>query len=327
MKPGTRLRRWAGYLCSRRTMDQLIDPVIADLQHECQEASARGSMLRKHLASFRGYVAFWIVLTLHVPRTWLKEAIHGLIAADRSMLVRALVPAALTMTVVTAILVAPPVQGMARSGVVGAWLLALLVPQSLPFSIPLTILTGVVCGLRGQVPTRPLRRVVLIIGLAGTLASVGTIVWVIPATNQAFRVTIAGRPVALGPAETPPRSLRDQALALKSEGREEKAGRLLFTYHARWAIPGAALVFALFGLGVTTLRLRRTATAAIAVVACAVYVSYFFEMAQVRLTEFSDERISFALAWLPNLLMTVTSVAFLSVREHPHLPSDTSPSD
>src|SRR5882672_10028107 len=103
MKPGTRLRRWAGYLCSRRTMDQLIDPVIADLQHECQEASASGPMLRKHMASVRGYVAFWIVVTLHVPRTWLKEATYGLLAADRSMLVRAFVPAALTMTVVTAI--------------------------------------------------------------------------------------------------------------------------------------------------------------------------------------------------------------------------------
>jgi len=168
--------------------------------------------------------------------------------------------------------------------------------------------------------------IVLIIGLAGTLASVGTIVWVIPASDQAFQVTIAervGRPVAFRPAETPPRSLHDEALALKSEGREDKAGRLLFSYHARWAILGAALVFALFGLGVTTLRLRGAATAAIAIIACAVYVSYFFEMAQVRPTGFSDERISFALAWLPNLLMTVTSVAFLSVREPRHLPSDT----
>jgi lipopolysaccharide export LptBFGC system permease protein LptF len=113
----------------------------------------------------------------------------------------------------------------------------------------------------------------------------------------------------------PPRSLRDQALALKSEGRKEKAGRLLFSYHARWAIPGAALVFALFGLGIATLRLRRAATVAIAVVACAVYVGYFFELSQVRLPAFSDERLSFALAWLPNLLVAITSIAFLSARD------------
>ena len=322
MKPGARLRRWAGYLCSRRTMERLIDPVIADLQHEYEEANASGRILHAHLARLRGYVAFWRVLALHVPSVWLEGTIRTLITADSSTLRRALLPAAMTMVFVTAILIAPPVQGMAQRGVVGAWLLALLVPQSLPFSIPLTILTGVVCGLRGRVQTRPLRRVVVIIGLAGTLASVGTIVWVIPASNQAFRVTIAGGPVARGPAEMPPRSLRDQALVLKSEGREEKAGSLLFSYHARWAIPGAALVFALFGLGVATLRLRRAATAAIAIIACAVYVSYFFEMAQVSLSVFSDERISFALAWLPNLLMTVTSIAFLSARDDRRVRAD-----
>jgi len=303
-------------------MERLIDPVIADLQHEYDEANASGRILHGKLARLRGYVVFWRVLALHVPSVWLEETIRTLIAVDLSTLRLALLPAAMTMVVVTGILIAPPVQGMAQRGVVGAWLLALLVPQSLPFSIPLTILTGVVCGLRGRAQTRPLRRVVLIIGLAGTLASVGIIVWVIPATNQAFRVTIAGRSIARGPAEMPPHSLRDQALAMKSEGREEKAGSLLFSYHARWAITGAALVFALFGLGIATLRLRRAATAAIALVACAVYVSYFFEMAQVRLSVFSDERISFALAWLPNLLMAVTSIAFLSARDDRCVPAD-----
>ncbi len=160
MKPGARLRRWADYLCSRRIMEQLIDPVIADLQHEYEEANASGRLLQGKMARLRGYLAFWKVLALHVPSVWLEGTIRTLIAEDWSPLRRALLPAAMTMVVVTAVLIAPPVQGMAQRGVVGAWLLALLVPQSLPFSIPLTILTGVVCGLRGRVQTRPLRRVV-----------------------------------------------------------------------------------------------------------------------------------------------------------------------
>jgi hypothetical protein len=50
-------------------------------------------------------------------------------------------------------------------------------------------------------------------------------------------------------------------------------------------------------------------------VACAVYVGYFFELSQVRVPAFSDERLSFALAWLPNLLVAITSIAFLSARD------------
>jgi hypothetical protein len=138
MKPGARLRRWAGYLCSRRTMERLIDPVIADLQHEYEQANASGRILHAHTARLRGYVVFWRVLALHVRTVWLEGTIRTLIAADWSTLRRALLPAAVTMVIVTAILIAPPIQGMAQRGVVGAWLLALLIPQSLPFSIPLT---------------------------------------------------------------------------------------------------------------------------------------------------------------------------------------------
>jgi hypothetical protein len=62
---------------------------------------------------------------------------------------------------------------------------------------------------------------------------------------------------------------------------------------------------------------------AISASACVIYVGYLFELAQVRLSIFSDERLSFALAWLPNLLMTLTGVGFLSVRDDRQFRSDT----
>lgn len=320
MRSGSRLRRWAGYLCSQRTMEQLIDPVIADLQHECAEADASGHTSNKYVALLRGYVAFWILLTLHVPQVWLIGRIQAFTAGDRPTLRPSLLAAALTTALVTASLVATPARQITRHGVDGAWLLVLLIPQSLPFSIPLTIYSGVVSGLKGRSLTTRLRTIVLIIGLTGTLASVGTMLWLIPASNQAFRVAIAGFPIAPGSAEVNPRSLRNEALVLKTKGRDEEAGHLLFAYHSRWAIAGAALVFALFGLAVATLRLRGAATTAMAVVGCVLYVSYFPEVAHARFAPLSNEPISLALAWLPNLLMTVTSIAFMSVRNEPTRP-------
>ena len=121
MRSGSRLRRWAGYLCSQRTMEQLIDPVIADLQHECAEADASGHTSNKYVALLRGYVAFWILLTLHVPQVWLIGRIQAFTAGDRPTLRPSLLAAALTTALVTASLVATPARQITRHGVDGAW--------------------------------------------------------------------------------------------------------------------------------------------------------------------------------------------------------------
>lgn len=45
------------------------------------------------------------------------------------------------------------------------------------------------------------------------------------------------------------------------------------------------------------------------------YLAYFFELAFVPQSVFSDERLAFGLVWLPNILMIVTSLAFMSARD------------
>jgi hypothetical protein len=253
MSPGACLRRWANRMCSPRTTERLIDPVIADLQHEYEQANGAGPTWRGRVALVRGYLAFWRVLALHVPCLWLNRMVRELAIGERPALVRAVVAAAVTMALVTALLVAPPAQAMARSDKLPVWLLVLLLPQSVPFSLPLTLLTSVVCGWTGRTITPQIRRFVITLGLAGSLVSFGTIVWVVPKANQAWRTIIAHRVVLRGLAETPPLTLRDRALALRSEGRDEEAGEWLFSYHARWALAGAAGVFAVFGLAITGL--------------------------------------------------------------------------
>jgi hypothetical protein len=99
---------------------------------------------------------------------------------------------------------------------------------------------------------------------------------------------------------------------------------LLFSYHSRWAVVGAALVFALFGLGVTALRAGRAATAGIGTFGCIVYITYFFQLSNVRSSVFSDERVALGLAWLPNILLILTSVAFLSASPRARLPDQLS---
>ena len=306
MKPGTRLRSFANRVCSRCTMERVIDPLIADLQCEDEQASRSGRRWVRRWLLVQGYLAFWRVLALHVPVAWTRLVMREW-AASNPWVGRALGSAAITMIILTALFIAPSLQGLSRYDHT-AWLLFLLLPQSLPLSIPLCLLVGVVYGLRDRPVTIPLRHAILVIGLVASLASFGTIAWLGPAADRAFLATIArGHAVEMSSG-----SLREHALATKQAGRLNQAGGLLFTYHSRWALVGAAVAFALFGLGVTALRARRAATAGIAALGCVVYVTYFFELSYVRSSVFSDERVAVVLAWLPNAWLTLTSVIFLS---------------
>jgi len=313
MSAGTHLRRWASRVCSARTMECLIDPVIADLQHEHEHANGCGQTWHRCVALLRGYFAFWRVLALHVPRLWLNRMVQ-LALAERRAIGRALFAAAVTMTLVTASLLAAPAHAMARRDSLALWLLVLLLPQSVPFSLPLGLSMGVVYGLRGRTATFQIRRLVIALGLGGSLVSASTMVWVVPEANQAYRTIIAGHVILRGPAEMPLLALRGQALALRSHRRDKQAGQLFLSYHARWALAGAALVFAVFGLGIAALRRGRIATIAIGAAMSVIYVSYFAQLGELELSILSNEPLSFALVWLPNVLITLTSVACLSVR-------------
>jgi lipopolysaccharide export LptBFGC system permease protein LptF len=318
MKPGIRLRSWASRWCSQRTMDRLIDPVVADLQHEYANAIHQRWVRRWIL--MRGYLAVWNAMTLHAPVAHTRRVLRGWVSTENWAIGRALGSAATTMVVLTVLLVAGVAQDAVRQDIRITWMLLLLLPQSFPLTLPVCLLVAVLCGLRGRTSTTAVRRSVLIVGLVGSLASFGSIEWLAPSANQAFRETIAQRHVVRGMNESPPDSIRVQALASKNAGRPDRAGVLLFAYHTRWALVGATLVFALFGLGVAALRAGRAATAGICVLASLVYISYFFELSSVSPSVFSDERVAVALAWLPNAMMILASLVFLSAGDETGLP-------
>ena len=320
MRPGTRLRSFASRVWSRSTMDLLIDPVIGDMQREHEQAIRAGRLWRSRWILVTGYLAFSKVVALHVP-IWARRTIRGWAASETGTIGGALGAAAVAMIALTALFIAPP---LLRDRVPfdgwTAWLILLLLPQSLPLTLPIVLLVGVLCGLRNRTVTSRIRRAILAIGLTGSLASFGTIFWLMPAANQAFRVTIAGREIPRGPSEMTPRLQREQALALNAWGLPKQAGRLLVEFHLRAALGGAALVFALFGLGVAALRVSRAATAGIAIFFCVLYIHYLDDLSNVSGAVFSDERVAILAAWLPNVLLMLATAAFLSSRHDPHLP-------
>jgi len=65
--PGTRLRAVAARLFAANTMDYLIDPAIADMQAEYEDASRRGLTWRKRWICLRGHLAFFKMIVAHAP--------------------------------------------------------------------------------------------------------------------------------------------------------------------------------------------------------------------------------------------------------------------
>jgi putative ABC transport system permease protein len=63
--PGTRLRALAARLCAATTMERLIDPAIADLQAEYEEASRTRPGWRRRWIWMRGHIAFFTMIVVH----------------------------------------------------------------------------------------------------------------------------------------------------------------------------------------------------------------------------------------------------------------------
>jgi hypothetical protein len=308
MKPGTRLRSLASRICSAETMARVIDPVIGDVQREHDPGTGASGTWARRWVLVQGYLAFWKVVALWLPVMWITRVARD---PSASPLVRAVAAAALTLVVTTALLVAAPLQRDVMRHEWTGWLILLMLPQTFPLTIPGVLLVGVLTGARNRPTAGVVRRVVAGVALAGSLASFATIVWLIPASNQAYRVTVAGREISRGIPEMRVNSLRARALEGRAAGAESEAGSLFLAYHARWALVGAAGAFALFGLGVAALRARGVIAACGGATAYVVYVTYFAELGYLRPSIFIDEPLAILVAWLPNLMLALVGLAFL----------------
>ncbi len=312
-RPGERLRSLAERVCSRVTMERLIDPVIADMQCEHDEAVRLGRRARRVHVIVAGHFAFWKVLLCHAP-AWSARVLADCLAPGP--IARALGCAAVAMFVLTSVLTAPPLLGVhgPLRGVPTAWLFLLLVPQAIPITLPAALLVGVLFWIHDRTITSRVRRAVVVAGFAGSLAAFGTMAWLIPAANQTFRVTVAGEYVVEGPAELSMSALRERAVSMKQGGLPRSAGHLLLSYHLRLALVPAALIFALFALHVARLRAGRGATIALASISVLVYFSCLFRLANIESSTFSHEAIAVVVAWVPNVILVLAMLAFAAVR-------------
>jgi hypothetical protein len=187
--PGRWLRTAAARLCTKQTMERVIDPIVADFQAEYEEALRTRRWWRATWLCVREYSAFWKAASLHTAQSGPRSLWSG-IAADGWTLGRMIGYSLIAFLSVTLLLTAPPMIGVYSRHQSWLMLTVLDLPQVIPLSIPIALPLGIVCGMYGtRVSARRIRGV-LLLAIVATLLALGAML-IVPVADDAYRVALA----------------------------------------------------------------------------------------------------------------------------------------
>jgi lipopolysaccharide export LptBFGC system permease protein LptF len=317
-------------------MDRLVDPTLADLQAEYENAASGNRKWESRRILLLGHVALIRVMAVHGGMQAMGFLRYST-REDRRALVRTLGASIVIMVVGTLLLMVPPLKSVWRGRPDSAELALYLVPQALPISIPVGLTFGILWGL-GRVAASPRSRtLILFLATMASVASFTMLAWVVPAANQAFRVSVIarlrtenprsgqtaanqafrvsmiGHPVLKGANELTLGELR-QRLEPGTAGSRPPAApsdlrSLALSYYGRWALAGAPLVLALF---VIALTYRRQCGRLMTLLAgCLAIFGYYVVMYSARRLGLDHTLSAFAAAWTPNVAFLILSVAVM----------------
>lgn len=77
LPPGARLRAWLGLVYSDRTLARVLEPILADMQHEWLEAHQAGRLGRARWIHVRGIFNLLFAVAMRIPLSavrWVWEA-------------------------------------------------------------------------------------------------------------------------------------------------------------------------------------------------------------------------------------------------------------
>jgi lipopolysaccharide export LptBFGC system permease protein LptF len=310
MIPGRMLHRIAARICSAKSLERVIEPAIADLQKEYQDAI--GSAWRRRWRLFAGYLAVCQVLAL-----CLSQRSDG--RTDEVRVLRALSISGAAMIGITVLLLIPPVIG--RVEFVRPTTLWLLVPQAVPLAIPLGLVVGLAYALNRRVLSAAAQKIVLAAALLCSIASFVTLIWAMPAANQEFRqrifTSIGQRGTVMkGLNEMSLSELNDEIAFAKVRGNEQHARRVAWYYHLKSALAAASFVLALFAV---TVNARSNMIRRIVVLVSP--IAYWLLLWLGESFGIRTSTPAVISAWLPNIVL-VASAAIMAASRGPSTSTD-----
>ena len=310
-RPGARLRAVAAHLCHARTMERFVDPTVSDLQAEYEDAVKRGRRWESTRIWIVGHIAVIQVMALHGGLRAM-ETLRDLTGDDRRAVLRTIVASTAIMIIGTLVLAMVPfVNFVSRNDPRSVELAFYLVPQALPLSIPIGLTFGILWGLGRMSASRRTQAVVLLLAFGASFVSFTMLAWVVPTSNQAFRVSMMGRPLPKGENELTIGELRQRlelgTRQLPAVATPSDSPSLALNYHARWALGSAPFVLAVFAVALTSRRQWGRMMPFLA--GCLVVFAYYVIMYSARGLGLGRTISPFAAAWTPNTAFLMLSLA------------------
>jgi hypothetical protein len=301
-----RLRR----LVSVITMERLIDPILTDMEIERQAAERDGRTWKTRWILAMGLVGLLRALALHGgQRFWtFREWPSG----DRRAFGRTLGYAAAVTGAAILMLMAPPLARFPPHTLQSAVTLGIyLIPQALPLAMPIGLLLGVLYGLRDAVSAGRAAVAVLVVATLCSIGSFATLAWILPESNQAFRVAAMADPrIERGYNELALDELRRRIAARRAEQRDVPVVAL--NYYQRWSLAAAPAVFGLWGLLlIARVPNRRWVLGVTALASC---VGYYALMDAGRFAVLREALPPMAGAWIPNAAFVAAALLLVARR-------------
>jgi Lipopolysaccharide export system permease LptF/LptG len=314
-RPGGRLRVMAARVCGAKTMERLIDPLVADLQTEYAEAVRQGRVWTSRKLRMAGYVAFLKVIASCQLEGSMRP-LHGWTVDDRQTVARTIgismagIIAATVLTQLPFWLSVPTATWEVQQR-----LLANSVLQAVPFALPVGLMLGILYGLRGRIVSSRVKMTILVLAAVCSAASLLTLGWILPSATQAFRVFVHGDEAAnfmKNSGQMTVGELGDQIDAYEATPMSGSrfARELTLEYHRRWAISCVALVLALLVL--SAVSLRRAGRLVPLVAAFVVYSAYYAVLRKAHTLGMSGALSPFVAAWFPNVVFVLGSAALMA---------------
>ncbi len=273
--PGTRLRRFAERTFDRETLDRVILPALADLQHE--SSAAESGRLWRQLTSLRAYWGIWKTIGWCL----VGDAVRDREGTTASLGRRTIV----FLPMLVAVLMAPSAWWMfgfaskhgARPALTAG---AFLIPASLLVALPAAFFLAVAMyRARADQPSTRLLPSALAGSVACAVVVLALLMVVVPASNQAFR-SLVFQTFNLSLPDAPRGPLRKGLpemtwLELNEHIRHAPSNRQADLARAhrqqRFAFVGSVFVLGLLGLGVAGRWRSRVVTLGAALALLAVY--------------------------------------------------------
>lgn len=242
------------------------------------------------------------------------ETLRDLTGDDRRAVLRTIVASTAIMIIGTLVLAMVPfVNFVSRNHPRSVELAFYLVPQAIPLSVPIGLTFGILWGLGRMSASRRTRTVVLLLAFGASLASFTMLAWVAPISNQAFRVSMTGRPLPKGENELTLGELRQRLEAgarhLPAVAAPSDPASLALNYHARWATGSAPCVLAVFAVAFTSRR--QWGRMMPFLVGGVVIFAYYVIMYSARRLGLDGTLSPFAAAWTPNTAFLMLSLAIM----------------